>query len=65
MGKNIDKKTIAKAPNPNEKLKVEAAKELGLFDKVKRIGWNMLTAQETGKIGAVVKKKLRNCKINS
>jgi hypothetical protein len=65
MGKNIDKKTIVKAPNPNEKLKVEAAKELGLFDKVKRIGWNMLTAQETGKIGAVVKKKLRNCKINS
>lgn len=64
MGKNI-KKNKQKTPDPKEKLKLEAATELGLFDKVKRIGWDMLTAQETGKIGAVVKKKLRNCKINS
>lgn len=64
MGKKINK-NITKPQNPNEKLKIEATKELGLFNKVKKFGWDMLTAQETGKIGAVVKKKLRNYKINS
>ncbi|AEF16882.1 hypothetical protein Thexy_0841 [Thermoanaerobacterium xylanolyticum LX-11] len=41
----------------DEKLKIEAAKELGLLDKVHKVGWSNLTAQETGKIGAIVKKK--------
>lgn len=45
--------------DPKEELKVEAAAELGLMDKVRELGWENLTAQETGKIGAVVKKKLR------
>lgn len=43
----------------NDKLKIEAAKELGLFDKVKKVGWSNLSAQETGRIGAFVKKKLK------
>lgn len=64
MGKNI-KKAKEKAPDPNARLKVEAAKELGLLDKARNAGWDMLTARETGKIGAIVKKKLRNCKITS
>jgi len=64
MGKNVEK-TKEKTPDPNEKLKVEAAKELGLLDKARNAGWDMLTARETGKIGAIVKKKLRNCKITS
>ncbi|SNX54984.1 small, acid-soluble spore protein, alpha/beta type [Thermoanaerobacterium sp. RBIITD] len=44
----------------NEKLKIEAAKELGLFEKVLRVGWSNLTAQETGKIGAIVKKRKKH-----
>lgn len=47
-----------KVLSPNEKLKVEAAKELGLWDKAKLLGWDKLTAHETGKIGALVKKRL-------
>jgi len=44
--------------SPNEELKLEVARELGLFEKVKQLGWDKLTAQETGKIGALVKKRL-------
>lgn len=43
--------------NMDDKFKFEAAKELGLLDKVKKVGWPNLSAQETGKIGAIVKKK--------
>lgn len=48
----------------NDLLKIEAAKEIGVFDKVKHMGWDKLTSQETGKIGAIVKKKLRSLKNN-
>jgi small acid-soluble spore protein F (minor alpha/beta-type SASP) len=46
--------------DPNEKLKIEAAIELGLWEKVQLLGWDKLTAQETGKIGALVKKMLKH-----
>lgn len=44
----------------NDKLKLEAAKELGLLEKVHKVGWSNLTAQETGKIGAIVKKRKKH-----
>ncbi|HHX22764.1 MAG: small, acid-soluble spore protein, alpha/beta type [Tepidanaerobacteraceae bacterium] len=47
-------------PSINEKLKIEAAIELGFFEKAKNMGWDRLTAQETGKIGALVKKMLKD-----
>ncbi len=31
----------------NEILKLEAAEELGLLEKVKKVGWSKLSAQET------------------
>ncbi len=49
-----------KNPSPNEKLKIEAAMELGLWEKAKHLGWDKLTAEETGKIGALVKKMLKH-----
>lgn len=42
---------------PDEKLKYEIAKELGLFDKVLKDGWKSLSAKETGKIGGIVAKR--------
>ena len=56
-------KKVAKDINPNESLKIEAATELGLMERVEELGWENLTAQETGKIGAIVKKKLKNMAI--
>lgn len=46
-----------KKDNINEKLKIEAAKELGLFEKVMKHGWKSLSAKETGRIGGMVTKK--------
>ena len=37
-----------------EKLKYEAAQELGLVEKLLAVGWSGLTARETGMIGARV-----------
>jgi len=38
-------------------LKIEAAEELGLIQKVRDVGWGGLTAEETGKIGGYMTKK--------
>lgn len=37
-----------------ERLKYEAAEELGLIEKLMEVGWSGLTARETGMIGARV-----------
>lgn len=46
-----------------EKMKYEIAKELGLDEKVDKVGWSGLTAEETGRIGGVMTKKKREFKI--
>jgi len=50
-----------KAPTPEDLMKMEIAKELGLIDKVEELGWGGLTAKETGRIGGLMtaKKKQR------
>ena len=42
-----------------ERMKYEAASELGLTDRLLEVGWGGLTAGETGKIGALVARKMR------
>ena len=37
--------------------KYEVAKELGIYDKVLEKGWGSLTAEETGRVGGVVRKR--------
>lgn len=44
---------------PDELLKYEIAKELGLYDKVLNNGWKSLSAKETGRIGGLITKKKR------
>ncbi|EQD26133.1 small acid-soluble spore protein [mine drainage metagenome] len=43
-------------------LKEEAARELGLWDKVVAGGWGGLTAAESGRIGGVVARNARGLK---
>ncbi|HNZ83440.1 MAG TPA: small, acid-soluble spore protein, alpha/beta type [Sedimentibacter sp.] len=59
--KNKEKKTRKKEPTPNDIMKLEIAEELGLTDKVQKLGWGGLTAKETGRIGGLMtaKKKKR------
>ena len=45
--------------NEIERLKYETAVELGLFDKLKKSGWKSLSASETGRLGGVMNRKIR------
>lgn len=40
-----------------ERLKYEVAKELGLLDTVREVGWKGLSSKDTGKIGGIVSKR--------
>ena len=42
-----------------ENLKWESALDLDLIHKVLEVGWDNMTAQETGKIGGLVSKKIK------
>lgn len=42
-----------------ERLKFEAAAELGLADKLMRTGWGGLTSEETGRVGALLSVRKR------
>ena len=65
MGKDPQEKTKQIHPRkqkpltPMDLLKLEVAGELGLLDKVKQAGWGALTAAETGRIGGLMTRRLR------
>ncbi len=40
-------------------LKIEATEKLKLTEKVKKVGWGGLTAEETGKIGGYITRKIK------
>lgn len=46
--------------SPVDLLKLEIAAELGLAEKVDSEGWGMLTAAETGRVGGILNKRLRD-----
>jgi len=48
-----------KAPEPKDILKMEIAAELGLLQKVQQVGWSGLSAAETGRIGGLMTKRMR------
>lgn len=56
---NDEKKWLRKTAEQqeNERLKFEVTEELGLLDKVERLGWKGLTARETGQIGGRMNQK--------
>ncbi|MCL2462357.1 MAG: alpha/beta-type small acid-soluble spore protein [Defluviitaleaceae bacterium] len=43
----------------NDLLKFEIAEELGLTDKVRATGWKSLTARESGKIGGIMNRRIK------
>jgi hypothetical protein len=44
---------------PEDAMKYEIANELGLGDKLSKVGWGGLTAEETGRIGGLITRKKR------
>ncbi|WP_234119095.1 small, acid-soluble spore protein, alpha/beta type [Clostridium hydrogenum] len=49
-------KELTELERQREKMKYEIAEELGLKDKVNKLGWGSLTAEETGRIGGIMTK---------
>jgi len=45
--------------SPRELLKYEIARELGLWDKIEQYGWAELTAEESGRLGGVLARRLK------
>ncbi|KNF07464.1 small, acid-soluble spore protein, alpha/beta type [Gottschalkia purinilytica] len=43
-----------KVLTPDDIMKYEIAKELGLAEKIEKMGWGGLTAKETGRIGGIM-----------
>jgi len=52
--KEIRKNDPSLASTPEEIMKWEIAKEIGLYDKVLQTGWRSLTAKESGRIGGIL-----------
>jgi small acid-soluble spore protein F (minor alpha/beta-type SASP) len=48
-----------KEPRPQDLLKMEIAKELGLWEKIQTYGWGELTAEETGRIGGLMTGRMK------
>lgn len=58
MSKGKKKKELT----PHDLFKIEVAKELGLWEKIQKYGWAELTAEESGRIGGVMTRKMREQK---
>lgn len=54
------KSKMKKTPDDVEAMKLEIAAELGLLDKVERVGWAGLSAVETGRMGGILTKRKRD-----
>lgn len=58
----VNDKNKKKEITPDDIMKMEIAKELGLGDKVEKMGWGGLTAKETGRIGGLMTAKKKKAK---
>lgn len=48
-----------KEPTPLDLLKLEIASELGLAEKIAAAGWAELTAVESGRLGGILNRRLK------
>ena len=48
---------------PLDRLKLEIAQELGLAEKIARAGWAELTAAESGRVGGILNRRLKELKL--
>ena len=50
----MKKRELTEAEKKDLQMKTEIAEELGLLEKVDRLGWKGLTARESGRIGGIM-----------
>ncbi len=51
-----------KLPTPDDIMKFEIAKELGLDDKIRQNGWKSLSSKESGRIGGLMASRKKSKK---
>ena len=49
-----NRQMVPEARGALDNMKYEIARELGLLDRVREVGWAGLTAKETGRIGGLI-----------
>ncbi len=49
-----------KVPDEREQLKIEIAKELGIWEQVQNQGWESLSNAVCGRVGGLMSKRLRS-----
>lgn len=59
MAKKKDKPIDLNHLTDNERIKLEIAEEIGVFDKVIENGWKSLSSRESGKIGGILTSRKR------
>ncbi len=57
------KKELTEVEKRDLKMKYEIAEELGLLEKVEKLGWKGLTSRESGRIGGIMGKRKRQEKM--
>lgn len=55
----MGKRKKRKIETPEDRMKYEIAKELGLITKINEVGWGGLTAKESGRIGGIMTARKR------
>lgn len=58
-----EKRELTEAEKKDLAMKYEIAEELGLLDKVEKLGWKGLTSRESGRIGGIMGKRKRQEKM--
>ena len=57
--KNSKTQMVPEARGALDNMKYEIARELGLLERIREVGWAGLTAKETGRIGGLIGQKKR------
>jgi len=55
----MERKKKKRALTPEDLQKLEIARDLGLEDKIRSLGWAELTAEESGRIGGILSGRRR------
>ena len=53
------RRTALASLTAQQRMKYEIARELGLLDRVRQVGWAGLSAKETGRIGGLIGQRKR------
>ena len=55
-------KKANKVPTERDLMKIETARELGLWEQIEQNGWESLTNADCGRVGGIMRRKLKENK---